>query len=170
MSNTNGMEIERKFLIKELPDNLESYKHHLISQAYILTAPVLRIRQLDHEYILTYKSAGMMARQEIEMPLDKIAFLKLLSKTEGLVISKKRYIIPDNMGHTIELDIFDGDLEGLIMAEVEFASESEANEYIPPEWLGEEVTDNPAFHNSTMSKLSEEERDAFLQSLSSFRH
>lgn len=165
MMSNNDMEIERKFLVKKLPDNLDSYKYHIISQAYILTAPVLRIRQLDDEYILTYKSAGMMARKEIEMPLDKMAFFKLLAKTEGLVISKKRYLIPDNMGHTIELDIFDGDLKGLIMAEVEFSDEKEANEYMPPEWLGQDVTNNPAFHNSTMSKLNEDERIRFLQSL-----
>ena len=55
------MEIERKYLIRELPEHLERYAYHEIEQAYLCTAPVVRIRRQDDRYILTYKSSGMMA-------------------------------------------------------------------------------------------------------------
>lgn len=58
------MEIERKYLIRELPENLETYAYHDIEQAYLCTAPVVRIRRQDDRYILTYKSSGMMAHEE----------------------------------------------------------------------------------------------------------
>jgi CYTH domain-containing protein len=152
------MEIERKFTIKELPKNLEQYEHHEITQAYILNSdPVLRIRQLDDDYILTYKSKGMMTRVEEEMSLNKEAFEKLLSKTEGNVISKTRYKIPEANGLVIELDLFHGAFEGLNLAEVEFTSEEEANAYKAPEWFNEDVTFAGSYHNSRMSMLTEEE-------------
>ncbi len=62
------MEIERKFLITELPENLEQYPFHLIEQGYLCTAPVVRIRKQDEEYYLTYKSKGMMVRRNIIFP------------------------------------------------------------------------------------------------------
>ena len=62
-----------------------------------------------------------------------------LPKSDGIIISKKRYEIPHG-AFTIELDIFEKDLEGLVVAEVEFDSVEEANEYVPPHWFGEEVT------------------------------
>lgn len=56
------MEIERKFLVPALPENLSSYPCHLIEQAYLCTSPVVRIRRQDDDFILTYKGSGMMAR------------------------------------------------------------------------------------------------------------
>ena len=70
------MEIERKFLIKSLPDNFESYSCDTLIQAYISTEPVIRVRQKNEDYILTLKSAGLLAREEIEMPLTEEKFLK----------------------------------------------------------------------------------------------
>ena len=61
------MEIERKYLIRELPENLETYAYHDIEQAYLCTAPVVRIRRQDDRYILTYKSSGMMAHEEYNL-------------------------------------------------------------------------------------------------------
>ena len=126
------MEIERKYLLKSIPDNLEQYTRHEIIQAYLLNNdPVLRIRKWDDDYILTYKSKGMMSRIEEELPLNKESFDKLLAKTEGRIISKTRYIIPDNKGNTIELDCFHGELEGVYLAEVEFKDEASANANAP---------------------------------------
>ncbi len=152
------MEIERKFTIKELPKDLERHEHHEIAQAYILNSdPVLRIRRRDDEYILTYKSKGLMTRIEEEMPLNKEAFDILSGKTEGIVITKTRYLIPEDNGLTIELDCFHDALEGLYLAEVEFASEDEANAYTPPEWFNEDVTFAGEYHNSKISLLTDEE-------------
>lgn len=151
------MEIERKFLIdkKNLPMDLERYPHNELEQAYIITEPVLRIRKKNDTYILTYKGQGLMKREEVEFPLTKEAYEKLLTKTEGNIITKTRYQIPEETGLTIELDIFSGMFEGLYLAEVEFASEEAANAYEPPAWFGEEVTHVNTYHNSTLSKLTE---------------
>ena len=147
------MEIERKFLIKNLPKNLDSYQYHDIEQAYLCTSPVIRIRRQDNEYILTYKSPGMMVRDEYNLPLTKTAYLHLKEKTDGNVISKKRYIIPLENGLKIELDLFHPPFQELIVAEVEFPSVESANEFDPPSWFAQDVTFNPEYHNSHLSKL-----------------
>ena len=144
------MEIERKFLIKNMTDNLEQYKYHDIEQAYLCTSPVVRIRKQDDEYYLTYKSKGMMAREEYNLPLGREGYEHLLPKADGNILTKRRYLIPLDDGHMVELDVFDGVKKGLIMAEVEFESEEAAKEFIPPEWFGEEVTYDSRYHNSNM--------------------
>lgn len=159
------MEIERKYLVKELPQDLASYPFHQIEQAYLSTRPVLRIRRLDQEYILTYKSGGMLARQEVELPLTEKSYLHLLEKADGTVIRKKRYCLPLSGGLTIELDIFEGLLSGFIMAEVEFSSLEEANTFLPPDWFGQDVTLDSAFHNSNLSAMEPDTREEFLNRL-----
>ena len=146
------MEIERKFTVKALPENLDSYPFHLIEQAYLNTDPVLRIRRQDDEYFLTYKSKGLMAREEYNLPLTQEAYEHLKPKADGLVISKTRYLIPEKDGLTIELDVFHDDYEGLLLAEVEFPSEDAANAYTAPAWFGRDVTFSSDYHNSTLSK------------------
>ncbi len=160
------MEIERKFLIKkeQLPANLESYPHDTLEQAYIITNPVLRIRKKNTSYILTYKGPGLMTREEVEFPLTQEAYEKLLTKTEGNIITKTRYKIPDN-NFTVELDIFSGIFEGLYLAEVEFPDEKTALTYPSPTWFGPEVTNENTFHNSTLSTMSENDIDILLQAL-----
>ena len=144
------MEIERKFLIKDLPKDLTSYPCSQIEQAYLNENPVLRIRRKDDDYILTYKSKGMMAREESEFPLTKEAYEHLRTKADGKIISKTRYFIP-LAPHTIELDVSHGDMEPLIMAEVEFASIEEANVFLPPDWFGQDVTMDRRYHNVNMA-------------------
>ena len=158
------MEIERKFLIvkEKLPDNYCEYPCSELEQAYIITDPVLRIRKKDNEYILTYKGPGFMSRQEEEFPLSEEAYNKLLTKTGGNVISKTRYRIPERDNLTIELDIFHKDLDGLILAEVEFPDEKTANEYIPPSWFDRDVTLEGTFHNSNLSSMSRDDITSLL--------
>lgn len=150
------MEIERKFLIDTLPANLDSYPFHKIEQGYLCTNPVIRIRRQDEEYYLTYKSKGLMVREEYNLPLTKEAYEHLLPKIDGILIAKKRYLIPltADIGTrlTIELDIFEGKLAPLFLAEVEFSTEEEANAFVPPEWFGEDVTYSMEYHNSVMSR------------------
>ncbi|MBR5637819.1 MAG: CYTH domain-containing protein [Pseudobutyrivibrio sp.] len=142
------MEIERKFLIKELPD-LSKYEYVDIEQGYLCTHPVVRIRKKNDKYILTYKGSGLMAREEIEAELTKEAYEHLREKIDGHTITKRRYLIPFEP-YTIELDVFEGHKSGLIMAEVEFPSIDEANNFVSPEWFGEDVTNDKKYHNSNM--------------------
>ena len=99
------MEIERKFLIKKLPDNLTSYKARKIEQAYLCTDPVVRVRRDNDDYYLTYKSRGMIVREEYNLPLTKEAYGHLLAKADGNIITKTRYEIPEKDNLTIELDV-----------------------------------------------------------------
>lgn len=147
------MEIERKFLIKKLPDNLTSYKARKIEQAYLCTDPVVRVRRDNDDYYLTYKSKGMIVREEYNLPLTKEVYGHLLAKADGNIITKTRYEIPEKDNLTIEFDVFEGKFDGLLLAEVEFASEEEALAYIPPEWFGEDVSNSTKYHNSTLSRL-----------------
>ena len=148
------MEIERKFLIKQLPENLSSYSFHIIEQAYLCTEPVIRIRRQDDDFILTYKSKGFLSREEYNLPLNSDAYLHLKTKADGIIISKKRYLIPFSDDLTIELDIFDAPYQHLQLAEVEFPCEKTAKSFAPPNWFGEEVTYSPDYQNSTLSKTS----------------
>lgn len=161
------MEIERKFLIDKtnLPADLENFPHNELEQAYIITEPVLRVRKKNNDFILTYKGKGLVAREEVEFPLPQEAYEKLLAKSEGTIISKTRYLIPEKNNLTIELDIFHGDFEGLYLAEVEFSSEEEANSYLPPDWFGKDVSNVNTFHNSTLSKMDKASIEALLSSL-----
>ena len=148
------LEIERKFLIKRenLPENLEQYPSKAIEQGYLCTEPVVRIRKSNDNYYLTYKSKGLLAREEYNLPLTKEAYEHLKPKADGIVISKVRYVIPEKDGLSIELDVFEAPYEGLLLAEVEFPNEEAAHAYQPPKWFGEDVTYSSEYHNSTLSK------------------
>lgn len=153
------MEIERKFTIRELPSDLDSYPCHLIEQAYLNTDPVIRIRKEDDTYYLTYKGSGMLAREEYNLPLNQEAYCHLLEKADGRVITKKRYVIPlkqflpeDQNDLSIELDIFEGELAPLIIAEIEFPTKEMAEAFAAPEFFLEDVTFDPRYHNSNLSK------------------
>ena len=87
------MEIERKYLIPILPTDLETYPHHEIEQGYLNTSPVVRIRKQDDKYFLTYKGGGLMAREEYNLALNEESYEHLLTKADGNIISKKRYVI-----------------------------------------------------------------------------
>ena len=159
------MEIERKFTVKELPKDLEKYPCHIIEQAYLNTDPVVRVRRQDDEYYMTYKGKGLLAREEYNLPLNETSYYHLREKADGNVISKKRYVIPiteptfmsdnfeniDQIGLCVELDVFDAPFAPLVIAEVEFPSEEMANAFLPLDWFDQDVTHDPAYHNSNLS-------------------
>lgn len=145
-------EIERKYLIQEPPTDLTSYPYHDIEQGYLCTDPVVRIRRQDDDYYLTYKSKGLMVREEYNLPLTREAYEHLKAKIDGRLISKRRYLIP-LPPYTVELDHFFSPKEGLFLAEVEFPTEKEALAFSPPCWFGEDVTESPLYHNSNLSRL-----------------
>ena len=145
------MEIERKYLVKAIPEHLESYESRKIAQGYLCTNPVVRIRRSNDDYYLTYKGGGMMVREEYNLPLNEESYDHLLPKCDGNVISKKRYLIPFG-NYTIELDVFDAPFAPLIIAEVEFGTKEEAESFTPPAWFLEDVTYNKEYHNSNLSR------------------
>lgn len=145
------MEIERKFLVSSVPDRLEDFSCRCIEQGYLNTSPVVRIRKDNDKYELTYKSAGLMTREEYNLPLDEEAYLHLRTKIDGRLIRKKRYMIPLDGQLTIELDVFEDDLAPLVLAEVEFPDEESAGHFSPPDWFGEDVTFSGKYHNSYLS-------------------
>lgn len=145
------MEIERKFTVKELPD-LSSYPYLILEQGYLSTEPVVRVRRENDTYYLTYKGKGMLSREEYNLPLTKSSYEHLLSKADGNIICKKRYLIP-YLSYTIELDIFDSPFPSLIIAEVEFDSEEKARSFPVPFWFEKEVTYDPQYHNSNLSRM-----------------
>lgn len=163
------MEIERKFTVTRLPDNLQSYPCHLIEQAYLNTDPVVRIRREDDSYYMTYKGKGLLAREEYNLPLNEQSYYHLREKADGNIISKKRYIIPidhpefdttytssdqflvDQISLSVELDIFEAPFAPLIIAEVEFPNKEMAEAFLPLDWFSQDVTNDPAYHNSNLS-------------------
>lgn len=164
------MEIERKFTVKTLPVNLESYPCRIIEQAYLNTDPVVRIRREDDSYYLTYKGKGLLAREEYNLPLNEESYYHLREKADGNIISKKRYIIPiehpqfaptymssaegkiDQISLCVELDIFESPFAPLIIAEVEFPDKETAEAFLPLDWFSQDVTNDPAYHNSNLSR------------------
>lgn len=146
------MEIERKYLVKHIPGNLKDYPCRMLEQGYLNTAPVIRIRKDNDRYELTYKSKGLMVREEYNLPLTEEAYRHLLPKIDGRLISKRRYMVPLGEHLTAELDIFEGDLAPLILAEVEFPDEKSADAFTPPVWFGEDVTFSGEYHNSALSQ------------------
>ena len=147
------MEIERKFLLNTVPNDLYDYPCHKIEQGYLCTSPVVRIRKEDDTYYITYKGKGKMAREEYNLPLAAESYAHLREKIDGCLITKVRYLVPIHDGLTAEVDVFSSPQPGLHLAEVEFASIEAANEFVPPEWFGEDVTEDGRYHNSFMSGL-----------------
>lgn len=153
-----NVEIERKWLIKNVPEDIGKYECLNIEQAYLSASPTVRVRKENGDYYLTYKNISKnvkdptMGRTEYNLPLDKESYEHLREKRDGILISKKRYLIPLKKGLKIELDVFDPPYEGLVVAEVEFESEEDAVRFTPPEWFGEDVTKDPKYKNAVMAK------------------
>lgn len=151
------MEIERKFLVKKLPANLEQYPHVEIEQGYLCTSPTLRIRKAGDAFWLTVKEkiqteSGAIHNREEEFKLTKEAYQALKAKCDGRMVCKTRYKIPLNHNeYTAELDIFHGFHEGLRIVEVEFPSTNAADTFVPPSWFGEDVSQLPQYRNSYMA-------------------
>ena len=161
------MEIERKFTVSAVPADLEQYVCKELEQGYLCTHPVVRVRKSvkngEASYILCYKSklgleqkedATAQVCREEELPLTKEAYEKLLSKVDGRVITKARYLIPYE-SYTIELDVFAGELVGLVFAEVEFSDEDAAASFVAPAWFDKDVTFDDRFKNNKLALWKE---------------
>lgn len=145
------MEIERKFRLAETPA-LEGRESDPIEQGYLATGRdgEVRLRRKGDRRLLTVKRGAGLSRDEEEIELDAEQFDALWPLTEGRRLHKQRHAIPRE-GLTVELDVYEGDLEGLVVAEVEFPDEEAARAFEAPEWLGDEVTGVEAYLNENLA-------------------
>lgn len=146
-------EIERKFLVKGEFKNLAS-KETRIVQGYLSSVPerTVRVRIKGDKGFITIKGIGSASgatRYEWEKEIPTSEVEELLKICELGVIDKTRYLVKVG-NHTFEVDEFYGENKGLTVAEIELGSESE--EFVKPEWLGEEVTGNTKYYNSMLMK------------------
>jgi CYTH domain-containing protein len=112
----------------------------------------VRIRRKDGGSTLAVKSSGGLARVEEELPIDDATFERLWPLTEGRRIEKVRHVIRTSEPHVvIELDVYHGDLDGLVVAEVEFSGEDDAHAFTPPPWFGADVTDDARYKNQRLA-------------------
>jgi adenylate cyclase len=150
-----GIEIERKFLVKNLDFKTESFEKKYIKQGYLNSNKnrTVRIRTSDDKAFLTIKGKSNTAgtsRFEWEKEIPFSEAVELLVLCEPYLIEKQRYLIKKGI-HTFEVDLFLGDNSGLIVAEIELSTESEGFE--KPTWLAKEVTGELKYYNSSISKL-----------------
>ncbi len=145
------MEIERKYLTKEIPFSLDGFICKQICQSYVSFHPTIRIRKSDEEYYLTVKGKGHMAREEFELLISQQEYEGLHGKIEGNEVRKKRFLIPLESGFTAEVDLYEGELEGLMTTEVEFSTIEEAKTFLAPAWFGEDVSKDKRYKNTSLS-------------------
>ncbi|MCR5101475.1 MAG: adenylate cyclase [Butyrivibrio sp.] len=168
-----GVEIEKKFTLKNIPENLDKYQMHYIEQGYLNVSPAIRVRREDDHFYMTYKGQGIMSHEEYNLPLDKESYEHLVDKADGHLIKKKRYLIPLNENAyteeylsgrddlkkiiksgemKIELDIFEKPFDDIRIAEVEFPDEDAANNYNMADWFKEDVTSDRSYSNARLSQ------------------
>jgi adenylate cyclase len=143
------VEVERKFLVPE-PPNLEPGEE--IVQGYLAIGAdgEVRLRRRGERLFLTAKRGSGLSRDEAEIEVDSEQFERLWPLTEGRRLHKRRSVVPHG-DLRIEVDVYEGELEGLVVAEIEFPSEEAARSFEPPEWLGEEVTGDERYLNETLA-------------------
>jgi adenylate cyclase len=145
------IEIERKFVVSNLP--VPEQRPALIRQGYVTAGSddtEVRLRHKGDRFFQTIKRGSGLSREETEVELTREQFDTLWPQTEGRRVMKDRYEIPYR-GRVIELDVFHGALEGLIIAEVEFDSVDDSKMFAAPDWFGTEVTDNPGYKNRALA-------------------
>lgn len=144
------VEIERKYRVTEVPSPLPEGEP--ISQGYLVIAPdgsEVRVRRKGGRCFQTLKRGSGLVREEVEVELSEQQFGALWPATESRRLEKTRYAVPFE-DHTIELDIFEGPLAGLVTAEVEFASEADSRIFRPPAWFGHEITNDERYRNQQL--------------------
>jgi adenylate cyclase len=155
-SMPDGVEIERKLLVDELPADLGEWDAEELEQGYIAITDDAEVRVRRHggedgDARLTIKSAPGLRRIEEELPLEPDAFARLWALTEGRRVVKTRHGREVADGVVLELDVYGGALEGLATLEVEFSDEAAARRWTPPAWAGREVTGDPAYANQALA-------------------
>ena len=168
------MEIERKFLLSALPEHFDEYDRWEMEQGYLITQGMtLRIRRADDDCFLTLKrkdSASLLGaaivNEEIETEIPLASYEALKQLVKGGFVRKTRTRIP-YLEHIIEVDVFHGDLEGLVFAEIEYEDEEDAVNLPLPTWFSKDVTRDRRFRNTALSEMEPEEIKAFLAEIRS---
>src|SRR3954447_199715 len=148
----SGVEIERKFLVERLPEGLGDGEP--IEQGYLAIGDdgvEIRVRRRGDATVLTIKSGPGMVGTEEELALDARRFDSLWPLTEGRRVTKTRHLVPLDGGATAELDVYHAAHDGLLTAEVEFPSAEASEAFVPPGWLGREVTGDRRYANQTLA-------------------
>lgn len=148
------IEIERKFLVTSTDFIKESNTQNRIVQGYLSSVPerTVRVRIKGDKGFLTIKgksSTSGMSRLEWEKEITVEEAAQLIPLCEAGVIDKVRYEIPIGK-HVYEVDVFSGENQGLILAEIELQSETES--FDKPNWLGIEVTNDSRYYNAFLSQ------------------
>ena len=149
-----GVEIERKFLVVEPPPDLAEHPGERIEQGYLAIAPdgvEVRVRRRAGQATLTVKSGPGQVRTEEELAIDAPRFEALWQLTEGRRVSKTRHEIPLADGAVAELDVYDGELDGLLTVEIEFGSLEASERFAPPPWVGRELTGDKRYANQSLA-------------------
>lgn len=145
-------EIERKFLLPEPPEWLGDLPSKLIDQGYLAIEDrvEVRLRRAGDDLTLTVKSGRGRSRGEQEIELTAEQFDALWPLTESRRVRKRRYLREAEQGK-FEIDVYEGDLEGMVVAEMEFVSERASESFEPPAWLGGEVTGDDRYANRSLA-------------------
>ena len=152
-----GVEIERKWLIsgvESLPEEVRAAPGAEIEQGYLTVGDggaETRVRRKDGECTLTVKSGGGLTRSEVEVAITAEQFEALWPATEGARIQKARRTVRSDDGHMIEVDVYSGALDGLVVAEVEFDDPWGAESFVAPYWFGREVTSDGSYKNRSLA-------------------
>ena len=149
LNRGGNMEIERKFLLNGKID-LEELEYEDIVQGYVSLEPEVRVRSKGGKYYRTSKGDGDMIREEREKEISCTMYNILMENREGGILEKRRYYMPYG-NYIIEIDVYKRSLEGLIVCEVEFPTEKEAVAFMPPDFLGKDVTSDKRYKNKNLA-------------------
>ena len=119
------MEVEKKFLVKRMP-KLDWGNSYEIEQGYLSLDPEIRVRKKGNSFFITQKGNGDFVREEIEQSISKETYAILSQLVQGNLVTKTRFEIPIENGYLAELDIYHGNLSGLVTVEVEFEDDTRA--------------------------------------------
>jgi adenylate cyclase len=146
------VEIERKFLVSDLPEGLEGCRSEDVEQGYLAAGgeSEVRLRRIGESVLLTVKRGSGGQRLEEEIEITESQYRALWPLSEGQRVTKRRIYVPvDDL--VAEVDIYSNDLDGLVTAEVEFSSRDRSRAFEPPGWFGSEVTGDPRFLNRALA-------------------
>ena len=174
MTEVNGSmikkntEIEKKYTVSYLPERFYAYPHTELEQAYISFGdggePEKRVRLMrtgeSERYFYTEKSDGTLSRDEYELEITKKEYLSLCASIRSKFVKKARYYVPVSRGKlTAELDVYHGELTGLVTVEVEFPNLDEAEAFTPPDWFGKDITEDKRYKNKNLARNGRPESD-----------
>ncbi|NBC16143.1 MAG: adenylate cyclase [Bacteroidetes bacterium] len=148
-----GREVERKFLVNEVPEAVRGWPATIIQQGYLAIqedGTEVRVRKRGAACVLTVKRGAGLEREEVEVGLAPEAFAALWPLTSGRRVHKTRYVGRWS-GHRVEVDVYRGAHAGLEMAEVEFPHAEASRAFTPPSWFGRDVTEDRRFANQQLA-------------------